>query len=234
MSPRVVPPTGDLTDHAASNSAARRNRQSAHCCAVALAVGVQRVEHRQAADGRDRELRAGPRSRACPRASGNRHVGELERLAVQHPLDLDQLLAQLVVVAGVGPEVQRGLVERAGVVRPQQVEAGERAVRRRPAAPRLASRSSPSQRWASCSTAAATSAVRVWKWCRCAPRESPARSATAARGRRRVALLDQAVDRGVEQRLAGGGAALGLAAADSGHRSVTRLPQTCVHERMFG
>ena len=28
------------------------------------------------------------------------------------------------------------------------------------------------------SIAAATSALRVWKWCRCAPRETPARSAT--------------------------------------------------------
>ncbi len=26
--------------------------------------------------------------------------------------------------------------------------------------------------------AAATSALRVWKWCRCAPRETPARAAT--------------------------------------------------------
>ena len=43
-------------------------------------------------------------------AGGEQAVGELERLAVQQPLDLDQALAQVLVVAGVGPEVQRGLV----------------------------------------------------------------------------------------------------------------------------
>ena len=100
------------------------------------------------------------------------------RFAVQPALDGDQALAQVGVGTRVGPQVQRGLVERAGVPRPQQVE----PLRRSAPGPRAGSPRRPAgvrpRRSARCSIAAATSAWRVWKWCRWAPRETPARSAT--------------------------------------------------------
>ena len=55
-------------------SAASRSAAVRPLLAVALAVGVQRVEHRQPADGRDGQLPAAPRSRAA-RQRGEQDVG---------------------------------------------------------------------------------------------------------------------------------------------------------------
>ena len=107
--------------------AARGSRATACGCGRA---GVEGVEQRQAAD-----VAAAISTRCsksgCSARSGNSRRASSSVSRSSSPLHLDQVLAQFVVRAGVGPEVERGLVERARVVRPQQVETG-RASRSRP------------------------------------------------------------------------------------------------------
>jgi hypothetical protein len=126
------------------------------------------------------------------------------------------VLAQLGVGAAGRPEVQGALEERAGVAAPEQVE-------------RLGHALGPGRQGVGGGhellgaadaqvldgggdeRAAGLEVVQV----RAARQPRPHRHRVG--GRRRVAVFDQALDRGVEQRLAGGGAALRLAATNRSH-----------------
>ena len=117
-------------------------------------------------------------------------------------------------VRACGHEVERRLEERAGVARPQTGRAPARGARR-PAAGPLLGRGHAPRRGASarCSIAAASSAWRGLEVVQVRAAREAGALGDAARRRVRVAVLDEARDRRVEQRLARGGAALGLACA---------------------
>ncbi len=132
-----------------------------------------------------RPSRPGARSRARSARSGKSRRASSSVWRSSSRSTATRWRAQLGVGAGVGPEVQRRLVERAGVVGPH---AG-RGPRRRARGPSgsvvgRGQHARPSGAGRGARSPPRPAPARVWKWCRWAPRERPARSATPARRRR--------------------------------------------------